>query len=153
METEYVLASTDPLRLFNFYPTLAAAEADNERANTEYGPADYRPMTHDDYVAAERLYWIGRPAVEITADTWMEMLEVLPPMRWIQETGYNSFLMIEMASGPYTCQYVRIGTGRDVKYYEKMVDAYDRSTWMPPQPTDEDQVLEDEKNHERRYNV
>lgn len=38
--------------------------------------------------------------------------------------------MSEHWSGPYTQQFARRGTGDDATYWQKLVDATDRSTWM-----------------------
>ena len=71
-------------------------------------------------------------AVRITAEKWNEMLEILPPMAWRQKFNYNSFLMREMMSGPYTHQFVRYGHGDSCTYWQKMVDAADPDTWLKP---------------------
>jgi hypothetical protein len=132
---KYVLANPSGRGLFNLYPTMTAARDDMERANREFyylSSAPYEPMTYDEYTRRERSYWLDAPAIQITAEKWNDMLEVLPPMSWTQEFNYNSFLMSEMMTGSYTHQYVRYGHGDDCTYWEKMVDATDRTTWTRP---------------------
>ncbi len=136
LDYEYVLAAVDGRSIFNLYPTMTAARDDMARANSKefsmpgWGP--YEPMTYNEFKRRERAFWLNDPPIQITGERWNEMLEVLPPMRWIQEPGYNSFLRSEMMSGPYTQQYVRYGTGSDDKctYWSKMVDITDKSTWL-----------------------
>ncbi len=129
---DYVLATADGRSLFNFYETPEAAQADMARANgkdfADFGP--YEPMTYAEYERRNRAFWLSDPAVEITADKWEYALEVLPPMRLEQQPGFNSFLMSEMTSGVFMQQYVRYGYGETARYFTRMVDASDRSTWM-----------------------
>lgn len=125
---DYVLASNKSV--YNFYLTLEAAQADLQRANADSSFGPYTAMTYDEYRAKERAFWLGDAPVEITRERFIQALEVLPPLRWIQEPGYNSFLMSEFMSGNYTNQYVRYGTGDTYTYWVKMVDATDRTTWL-----------------------
>jgi hypothetical protein len=50
-----------------------------------------------------------RPVIEITKEKYWEMLEVLPPMGWVQRGGCESFKMSEMHSGIITDIYAKIG--------------------------------------------
>jgi hypothetical protein len=63
-------------------------------------------------------------------EKFTEMLEVLPPKNWRNDGDFESFLMSEHWSGPYTHQYARRGRGDDATYWQRMVDSTDRSTWM-----------------------
>src|ERR1700689_2581101 len=80
--------------------------------------------------AKEREFYLSRPAEEIPEKKFVEMLEVLPPVRWERKGDFESFLMSEHWSGPYTQQYVRRGNGDDAKYWTKLVDSTDPKTWM-----------------------
>ena len=51
---------------------------------------------------------------EITEERFIEMLEVLPPMKWEQGHGCESFLLSELQEGRITRCYVRIAK----HYYE-----------------------------------
>ncbi len=142
LDYEYVLASPDGRSIFNLYPTMTAARDDMERANREFhylSGSPYEPMTYEEFKRRERGFWLNDPPEQITAEKWNDMLEVLPPMKWEQEPGFNSFLMCEMMSGTFTQQYVRYGHGDNATYWSKMVDALDRSTWLKrgecPHPT------------------
>ena len=134
MTAEYVLACIHPPSVWNFFPTLEAAAAKRDEANTyqahDTTKRDYQAMTYDAYKASERAFYLGDAPTQITAEKYHEMLEVLPPKCWQQRGDFESFLMIEHWSGPYTHQYASRGDGT---YWEKMVDATDRSTWMQPE--------------------
>lgn len=123
---QFVLACVNPPRVWNFYPTLEAAEADRERVNASDRGVTYEPMTYDAYKLAERAVWLADGEREITREKFWQMLEVLPPMNWTRKGDFESFLMSEFTSGSFTEQYARRGE----KYYSKTVDATDRSTWM-----------------------
>ena len=60
-----------------------------------------------------------RGPVEIDAEHWDYMLNVLPPMRWVNESGAETFKMSEMTSGTITTILCRIGE----RYFE-MADDY-----------------------------
>jgi len=133
MNHNYVLGAVNGRGVFSFYPTMTAARDDMARANgREFSgfSQPYEPMTYDEYKRRERVFWLSDPATEITEEQWTDALEVLPPMRWVQEPGFNSFLMSEMMSGTFTNQYARYGYGTTARYFSRMVDAADRDTWM-----------------------
>jgi hypothetical protein len=135
---DYVLASLDPPSVWDFFPSIEAAAAKQEEANAynvkleAHGAPkrNYVPMHYDDYKAKEREVYLSRPAEEIPERKFVEMLGVLPPERWENKGDFESFLMCEHWSGPYTQQYVRRGNGDDAKYWTKLVDSTDRKTWM-----------------------
>lgn len=85
-------------------------------------------MSYDDYKEAERLRMIGGELKEIDEDRFNEMLDVLPPLYWTTHDGVEMFCMSEMYSGTYTSQYAC--DHRTNKYYTKMVDCRDKSTWI-----------------------
>ncbi len=123
-----VLASTTPPRIWNFYPTLQAAQAAQPStffASNAFAGV-YLPMTYEQYKAAERSYDLSDPLREINAQTYHEMLDVLPPLHSRQQGGLTTFLMSEFFSGSYTHQYAAY-RGR---YYCRLVDVLDQSTWM-----------------------
>ena len=49
------------------------------------------------------------PPVEISEDKYTEMLEVLPPVNWVQRNGTSTFKMSECLSGRITSIYCCIG--------------------------------------------
>jgi hypothetical protein len=92
----------------------------------EYRKANFVIMTYDEFIKKEREYYLSLPLHEITKDKFHEMLEVLPPYKWVTINGTNEFLISEFWSGNYTDQYAR----KNGKYYSKLVDALDQSTWI-----------------------
>lgn len=54
------------------------------------------------------------PPVEITEERFWEMLEVLPPLSWIQRPGTESFKLEEFTCGKITQIFCRIGE----RYFE-----------------------------------
>lgn len=130
MDYEFVLARVGALGIWNFYPTMEAAQEAAPVINAKEAPEQYQPMTYADYKAAERAQLLGDGPEQITAEKFMEMLEVLPPMKWEARGDFQSFLMSEFMTGVYTSQYAQRGYGDTATYWVKMVDATDRSTWM-----------------------
>lgn len=133
---EFVLASIDPPSVWNLYPSMEAAAAQAEDANTynvrleKHGAPkrNYAPMRFDDYQKAERACYLNQPAEAVTEETFNEMFECLPPKNLTGSWDkFFSFLMIEHWSGVYTSQYVRFADGR---CFTKLVDSTDKSTWM-----------------------
>lgn len=124
---EYVLATLNPPRIFNFYHTEASALAHMARAASTaaiFGPEPYTAMTYEAYKTAERHFYLDTPAQEIDENAYDYALNVLPPLHYGRHNGVVGFLMSEFWSGPYTHQYAAAG-GR---YYCKMVDATDPTT-------------------------
>lgn len=125
-----VLAVTNPPSIFNFYHSVETAGADLARANGgEYkhfrNGQQYEVMNYEDYKVAEKRFYLDRPDSEITKEKFHEMLNVLPPKHWTNSGGFESFLMIEHYSGPFTEQYFRRGD----RYFVRLVDATDKTTW------------------------
>ncbi len=88
--------------------------------------ATYQIMTLKQHEDLQRSYLLDTPLEEITEERWHEMLEVSPPLKWVTRDGVNEFLLSEFYTGNYTNQYARCNG----KYYTKMVNAYDESTWI-----------------------
>jgi len=87
----------------------------------------YEIMTYKEYVKLERDYYINQPLTEITAERFEEMLNILPPKKWTTKHNIEMFCMSEMLTGTYTSQYMyNLVTN---KYYHKIVDITDQSTW------------------------
>jgi hypothetical protein len=135
---DYVLACLDPPTVWDLFPSMEPAAAKQAEANAynvqleAHGAPKrhYEPMRYDDYRAKEREFYLSSPEREIPEETFVEMLGVLPPVKWENKGDFESFLMSEHWSGPYTQQYVRRGNGDDAKYWTKLVDSTDRKTWM-----------------------
>ena len=129
-----VLAWPNGMRLFDFYATLDDAVANADRANksefrTPTDP-DYVLMTFGEYQSRQRAKMLDGELKECSEDDFIEALECLPPEKWhTDKDGVNKFLMCEYYTATFTTQYARF-KGR---YYSRMVDARDPTTWITAQ--------------------
>lgn len=85
-------------------------------------------MLFEEFQAMEKSKLISGEPEEITADKFNEMLDILPPLKWCTIDGVEMFCISEMYTGTYTNQYAHDKSSG--KYYTKMVDACDKSTWI-----------------------
>ena len=85
-------------------------------------------MTYGEWLDFEREKLLTPEMVEITKQDYENALNVLPPRNWHTRNNIEEFCSREMYSGTYTTQYAfqRV-TGR---YFVKMVDCADSSTWL-----------------------
>lgn len=88
----------------------------------------FEAVTWDTYMARERERLLSIPLKEITEEEYNEKLNVLLPLYWTRVRGVEVFCMREMINFSYTDQYAHVDGG---KYYTKVVDVNDRSTWIP----------------------
>lgn len=87
---------------------------------------NYKIMTLKEFDELQKKYYLDSPMQEITEDQYNDMLDVLPPLKWTTIQGVEEFLISEMLSGTYTNQYAKCNG----KYYTKVVDSMDKSTWI-----------------------
>lgn len=78
-----------------------------QQLEQKYG-APVTIMTWDEYDKQHQALFIAPPS-EITKDEYWQMLEVLPPDDWQQDSDTESFKMCEHMTGPITGIYARIG--------------------------------------------
>lgn len=97
-----------------------------ESCKAEYENAKYEVMTFDEFLARQKISMVSGSVTETTEENYLEMLNVLPPMKWCTIDGVEMFCMCEMYTGTYTNQYAKIGN----KFYTAMVDVTDQSTWI-----------------------
>lgn len=84
--------------------------------------------TEEAYLARVRKGYLSVPAKEVTEDRYWEMLEVLPPCAFTMNERYAMFYVSEAHYLTYHSFYLHDkATG---KYWEKLCDAKDRSTWL-----------------------
>lgn len=129
-EADIARAKSDAAESLSFWEKFAARSGnphDQEIAES-YRRADYRVMTFGDFLKFERDKILSGPLEEITAERFNEMLDVLPPLAWTQHKGVEMFCMSEFYTGGYTSQYAHDRSTN--KYYTKVVDYRDRSTWI-----------------------
>ena len=90
--------------------------------------AGCKVMKYGEFAELEKQRLLSGELKEIDADTFEEMLNILPPLYWTTHNGVEMFCMREMYAGTYTNQYAH--DKRTGKYYTKMVDCADYSTWI-----------------------
>lgn len=88
----------------------------------------YAVIAYAEYERMERERLLSDPLEEISEERYFDMLNVLPPLYMRQINGVEMFSTSEMYTGTYNTQYAR--DTRTGKYYAKMVDCADRSTWI-----------------------
>ncbi len=86
----------------------------------------YKVMTFAEYQELKREKYISMPLNEISEERYEEMLDVLPPLQYGQNEGLESFFCREYYEGTYTNQYAK----HNGKFYQKLVDITDSSTWI-----------------------
>ena len=86
----------------------------------------YKVTTFEEFEKLQREYYLNKPLKEISEQEFDDALNVLPPLNWCTINEVNQFLMSEFYTGVYTTQYARYNN----KYYCKIVDAYDSTTWI-----------------------
>lgn len=103
---------------------------------TEYWQSMYERESHTEYKAMsvkefqklERTSILENPLEEITEECFQEMLDILPPLCYVEHKGVVMFCMSEFYTGSYTMQYAK--EKKSGKYYRKLVDFKDKSTWI-----------------------
>lgn len=85
-------------------------------------------MTFEQFETLQREKILSDPMKEVDAEIFEEMLCVLPPIYWCTIDNVEMFCMSEMWTGTFTTQYAH--DKKSNKFYSKMVDCADRSTWI-----------------------
>lgn len=123
----FVVARFKPFPvIYNFYDTQQAADARKAALDAEGRDVGYGAMKTEDYFSAERRHYLGDGIKRIDSDRFNEMLNVLPPMRWMTRGDLECFLMCEFTAGPYTSQFARLFD----EYFEATVHHRDETTWI-----------------------
>ncbi len=97
-------------------------------AITKKVQAGCKVMTYEEYKQLERNHLLSDKLQEIDADIFEEMLNVLPPIKWCTIGNVEMFCMSEMYTGTFTNQYAH--DKHTNKYYRKLVDITDETTWI-----------------------
>lgn len=90
--------------------------------------AGFSVLPFELYLEKKNKRYTDIPIQEISEEAYEEQLNVLPPIYWCTIAGVTTFCMREMTDGTITSQYAR--DNRTGKYYTKLVDIYDKSTWI-----------------------
>ena len=85
-------------------------------------------IAFEEFKTAEKAHLTGGEPEEITAECFNEMFNILPPLKWCTLDGVEMFCISEMYTETYTNQYAY--DKKSGKYYTKMVDICDKSTWI-----------------------
>jgi uncharacterized protein (DUF885 family) len=101
---------------------------DQVKAITKQVKTGCKLMSYEQFKEAERKHLLNGELTEVTADQFDDALNVLPPICWTTHNNVEMFCMCEMYTGSYTSQYAH--DKRTGKYYTKLVDCKDRSTWI-----------------------
>ena len=110
---------------------IAAAHPDDEYWQDQLRTAqesEYSVIPYADFANLERESILSMPLQEITEEQYDDMLDILPPLAWVTLDGVTEFCMSEFYTSHYTHQYAK--DRRTGKYYSKLVDYRDRSTWI-----------------------
>lgn len=114
---------------FETYSDLCFLYPDREdfqKCLKEAKEKEYKVMSWDEFSKLKRDFYLNDPVRETTEQVFYDMLNILPPLKWCTIDGVEMFCMSEMYTGTYTNQYARYND----KYYTKMVDVTDKSTWI-----------------------
>lgn len=85
-------------------------------------------MDYVTYSRRRKEYLLAGEPVEIEKKTYEEAFDALPPLYWTRHGRMEMFCMSEKYEGTITNQYAHdLLTDR---YYMKLVDAADKSTWL-----------------------
>ena len=110
---------------------IAAAHHDNEYWQDQLRTAqqeEYSVIPYAEFENFEREAILRLPLQEITEEQYNDMLDILPPLSWVTLDDVTEYCMSEFYTSHYTTQYAKdLRTG---KYYTKIVDYCDRSTWI-----------------------
>lgn len=90
--------------------------------------AGFSVLPFEVYLNKKNKSYTDRPIKEITEQEYNDALDILPPLLWCTIDGVTMFCMSEMYDGSITSQYAR--DKQTGKYYTKLVDIYDKSTWL-----------------------
>ena len=87
---------------------------------------EFKIIKLSEFEDMEKKYYLDKPIIEISQEEWEEMLNILPPLKWVTINNVNEFLLSEALNKWYRYQYAR----KNGKYYTKIVDSLDKSTWI-----------------------
>lgn len=105
-------------------------------AIAEHGPGNPRIMTFAEFDELDREMTLALGVHEVDEETFDEMLNVLPPLKWgdrfCERLGrkVNEFCMSEFDHSVFTQQYARVSVDGKMRYYSATVDYFDESTWI-----------------------
>ena len=124
-------AIQDNIKLIASLADIATAHPDDGYWQDQLRTAqqsEYSVIPYADFANLEREAILSMPLQEITEEQYNDMLNILPPLSWVTLDDVTEFCMSEFYTSHYTHQYAK--DRRTGKYYSKLVDYRDRSTWI-----------------------
>lgn len=95
---------------FGLYSKKSLTDYQNEYPDMKLLTWD--ELTHEIHKSAIK------PVTEITHDRYTEMLEVMPPLRWVSSNENTTFMLCERFTGNITDIFARIHTGgNEYRYF------------------------------------
>lgn len=80
-----------------------------------------RILSYPDYILEQNKIFEARPFEEITADRYMDLLEVLPPVKWSGiGSCFETFFMLEKYSGEWRDQVIKCRINNEWRYFKKL---------------------------------
>ena len=129
-DDKLVIVEMDTMTTYGFAEKGETADEAIQRANQYYTNdlKHLKVMETDKFQKIERERILSGKLNRVTEQEYEDALNVLPPLYWCTVNGVEMFCMSEMYSDTYTTQYAY--DHRTGKYYCKMVDSEDTSTWI-----------------------
>ena len=120
------VASADPASL-EYYNYCKVDKALNQlkEAREIYPEDNWTILTEKQYEEKQRALYI-KPPEEITEERYYEMLDVLPPLRWVTRNGVQSFILAEPLDLNYYTQFAKYND----KYYTAVVEYGNPETYL-----------------------
>lgn len=112
------------------------AEEILEKVRAHHEGDNPRIMTFAEYLDLDRKMTLSRGMHEVDEETFNDMLNVLPPLKWVDRVcdrlnvRVNEFCMSEFDHRYFTQQYARAYIDGKTRYYSATVDYFDESTWI-----------------------
>lgn len=134
--TTYDQRQVATLCLYSYETESETAEQILDKARCYHEDENLRIMTYGEFYDLDRKLTLARGMHEVDEETFNDMLNVLPPLKWVDRVcdrlnaRVNEFCMSEFDHGPFTQQYARAYVDGKTRYYSATVDYFDESTWI-----------------------
>ena len=117
-------AAADRIEFYNYCKSDKALEQLRE-ARKMYPEDEWTILTEKQYEEKQRALYI-KPPEEITEERYYEMLDVLPPLRWVTRNGVQSFILAEPLDLNYYTQFAKYNG----KYYTATIEYRNKETYL-----------------------
>lgn len=120
--------------VWNFYPSIEKAKEAKKMLLKEshedyehFSKGRYMAMSFDEYTEKRKQHYIKKPK-KIKEEKYYDMLNCLPPRRFLLNKTYETFMMSEFITENITTQFIHIRETNE--YWEANVDVKDESTYL-----------------------